>query len=110
MDSAEKDLLKQQAQERMVEIAAILRNVPSDLLLLFKTNDLLRSVNNDLNETENSFKIILRHCQSAINIQKVKEDNRVSTWLSAKRDSVILEWKFIAYKAYMWISSLFSAA
>ncbi|KAG0337534.1 hypothetical protein BG004_007609 [Podila humilis] len=58
------------AGNRLAEIAGILAKVPRDLLLLFKTNDLLRALDEDLGADDGSqmrtFAVMGQYCAEAI--------------------------------------------
>ena len=59
---SETQLLRDAASLHAAEITRILAQVPPQLLLLLKTNDLLRAVNTDLGSPINPYAITLSHC------------------------------------------------
>lgn len=64
LDSDELNLIQDQAAKRATDITSILATVPSPLLLLLKTNDLLRVVNQDLGSTSHKvFATTMEACQ-----------------------------------------------
>eukprot|EP00741_Cyanophora_paradoxa_P012085 tig00020592_g11677.t1 len=67
LSKEEVEHLRRVGQEWVTEIVDILASVPRPMLLLFKTNDLLRSVNRDLGASVNPFLIMAAYCVDALN-------------------------------------------
>lgn len=64
---AEHELIQSQLASRAPSILDILQTVPSELLLLLKTNDLLRSLNEDLGmPVSSSISSTLKHAQVCV--------------------------------------------
>jgi aarF domain-containing kinase len=66
LSDAERDHLRVSASKHAAEICNILDRVPQQLLLLLKTNDLLRSVNEDLGRPINPYTLTLRRCVETV--------------------------------------------
>jgi aarF domain-containing kinase len=71
---AEKNHLMSNAASRFKEINDILATVPSQLLLLLKTNDLLRALNRDLGHPVNTYSITAKYCVRALLDHSLKLD------------------------------------
>ncbi|KAG0093472.1 hypothetical protein BGZ92_005476 [Podila epicladia] len=97
------------AGNRIAEIADILAKVPRDLLLLFKTNDLLRALDEDLGADDGSqmrtFAVMGQYCAEAI--YKADRAQTRHTLATAQRVSVsfltrtLRSW-FKAYCTYLY--------
>lgn len=62
--------LKGYARKYQREISQLLRRMPSELLLLLKTNDCLRSIDADLGRPLNAISITARACCRALAEQR----------------------------------------
>ncbi|KAF9290364.1 hypothetical protein BGZ68_007276 [Mortierella alpina] len=106
-NKAETSKISQGAGNWLVEIADILARVPRDLLLLFKTNDLLRALDEDLEVDDGAqmrtFAVMGRYCAEVIleaekaNVQQALVSGRNKVSLSLLTRSV-KAW----CKAYFW--------
>ena len=90
------------------EIAAILNSVPREMLLIFKTNDLLRGIETSLKSRADtqSFITMSRCCVRAMFDMKRKFCN---TWWCSFRLHVherIVLFKLSLYELYLWMNSM----
>lgn len=106
MTEAEKKILQQNAQDRIVEISHILANVPSDLLLMFKTNDLLRSLNHSLGSPINTLTITVSYCLRALAVQSLKDDRSLTNRLRIKVYAAAWRVKLYALEWALWLYSI----
>ncbi|KAF9994296.1 hypothetical protein BGZ80_011532 [Entomortierella chlamydospora] len=92
-NKAETSKISQDAGNWITEIADILARVPRDLLLLFKTNDLLRALDEDLGADDGAqmrtFAVMGQYCARII-LEADKEDIRQSVSSSSKSVSVMV--------------------
>ncbi|KAL6069470.1 putative aarF domain-containing protein kinase 1 [Balamuthia mandrillaris] len=109
MDSNEKQAILIGAQQRLVEIADILRTVPSDLLLLFKTNDLLRLLNRQLGSPINTFTITADYCMRGIQEDSLRKDPSLKNLLRVKAERFAWTCKVRLMDYALWFSSFFSS-
>lgn len=102
-DTADLDTLRAPASEEDKEVTAgyvreyadgiqgILRTIPRDLLLVLKTNDCLRAVDNALGAPANNYPIVARHCQAALNAKRAASRPGLLTTLQSAWDTAALE-------------------
>ncbi|KAF8975684.1 hypothetical protein BGZ46_008924 [Entomortierella lignicola] len=92
-NKAETSKISQDAGNWITEIADILARVPRDLLLLFKTNDLLRALDEDLGADDGSqmrtFAVMGQYCARVI-LDADKRDIQQSLASSSKSVSVVV--------------------
>ena len=71
------DLLKKHAAKYLPEIVEILRKVPREMLLIFKTNDLIRGIQHQLgtNDQLSCFLTMTKCCVRSIYDEKIKVSN-----------------------------------
>ncbi|KAF9359484.1 hypothetical protein BGX26_012219 [Mortierella sp. AD094] len=117
-NKAETSKISQDAGNWITEIADILARVPRDLLLLFKTNDLLRALDEDLGADDGAqmrtFAVMGQYCAQII-LEADKRDIRQSVASSSKSVSVIVMslgawctayWRYISKRisldAFVW--------
>lgn len=86
----EKRHLMSDAADRFKEINDILATVPSQLLLLLKTNDLLRALNRDLGHPVNTYSITAKYCVKAVLAHSLEMD---PSW----RHRVWVRWEAVAW-------------
>ncbi|KFH64688.1 atypical/ABC1/ABC1-B protein kinase [Podila verticillata NRRL 6337] len=97
------------AGNRIAEIADILAKVPRDLLLLFKTNDLLRALDEDLGADDGSqmrtFAVMGQYCADAIykaDRAQIRQTLATTQQLSVSFLTRTLRTWFKAYCAYLY--------
>jgi aarF domain-containing kinase len=74
LESEELNFIQEQAAKRATDITSILSTVPSPLLLLLKTNDLLRVVNQDLGSSSHKvFGTTMQACQTLLHQRYIAE-------------------------------------
>ncbi|KAF9579040.1 hypothetical protein BGW38_004876 [Lunasporangiospora selenospora] len=101
-------MLGDKAGNKIAEIADILAKVPRDLLLLFKTNDLLRALDEDLGADDGSqmrtFAVMGQYCARAIYEADRTEikSNLVSSQVTVSFLTRTLRSWFRAYCSYMY--------
>ncbi|KAF9201377.1 hypothetical protein BGZ49_008375 [Haplosporangium sp. Z 27] len=92
-NKAETSKISQDAGNWITEIADILARVPRDLLLLFKTNDLLRALDEDLGADDGSqmrtFAVMGQYCARVI-LDADKRDIQQSLASSSKSVSIVV--------------------
>ncbi|KAG0368426.1 ABC1 family-domain-containing protein [Gamsiella multidivaricata] len=103
-NKAETSKISKGAGNWLVEIADILAKVPRDLLLLFKTNDLLRALDEDLGADDGAqmrtFAVMGQYCAQII-YEVEKSDIRKDVALSGSSKPIVLVKSFSAWcKAY----------
>jgi aarF domain-containing kinase len=105
MDESERDKLMSGAAQRFTEINHILAHVPSELLLMLKTNDLLRALNRELGNPINTYLLTVRYCITAITLDELKHGpslyNRIQIhfdFLRFMAGLAVVDW-------YLWLSS-----
>ncbi|XP_071551401.1 aarF domain-containing protein kinase 1 isoform X2 [Panulirus ornatus] len=101
--SSEQDEIKADAAKYLPEISAVLNRVPRQMLLIFKTNDLLRGIEFSLNTQEGmkSFVIMSRCCIRSLFAHKRMLCNSL---LCAARVSIAETWaqfKITLYTLYL---------
>ncbi|XP_049852215.1 aarF domain-containing protein kinase 1-like [Schistocerca gregaria] len=98
MDVSEVRFIKSQVIDRAIDITFILGNVPSSLLLLLKTNDLLRVINRQLgNCPVSALLATTQACQSLI---RNKSDKKSGIWVFIET-----HWERWALRIKFWIFS-----
>jgi len=98
--------LRDNAQNYASEITDILQNVPSELLLLFKTNDLLRCVNYDLGTSVNPFFINMKYCQKAITQYRREKNPSLLVFIQTWKDELLLSMRLKFYGFLLNLSFL----
>jgi len=85
------------------EITELLNRVPRQLLLLLKTNDLLRSIDYRLktSATSRSFITMSRCCIRAVTEQRLKLCNGWKDWLHIQADSTFSHLIITLYQVYV---------
>lgn len=103
-------ILVQQAEEirtsaatYVTEITELLNRVPRQLLLLLKTNDLLRSIDYRLNtsDTSRSFITMSRCCIRALTKQRLKTCDGWRDWFRIQTDSTMSHLRITLYQMYV---------
>jgi aarF domain-containing kinase len=98
--------LRQLAVKYNVEMQKVLARLPLELILLFKTNDCLRYVDEELGTQFNSHIIMARYCIHTINQDNLKKTNYAfSTRIKNGWQILKLEGKILAFETYLsWIT------
>eukprot|EP01104_Vermistella_antarctica_P009731 TRINITY_DN2521_c0_g1_i2.p1 TRINITY_DN2521_c0_g1~~TRINITY_DN2521_c0_g1_i2.p1 ORF type:complete len:660 (+),score=142.57 TRINITY_DN2521_c0_g1_i2:169-2148(+) len=87
------------------EISLILEQVPSDLRLMFKTNDLLRSVNADLGNPINEFNLMMKAVVKCMNAHDYWKDPTVRTRVHGWWRSLSLTLRLFAMDVWLWFTA-----
>ena len=103
----EEDEIKQEISKYLPEISKILDRVPRQMILLFKTNDLLRGIETNLKTraSSTSFITMSRACIRAEANDLVK---KCDTFWCRSRVSMNMQWtlfKVYLYELYLWFDS-----
>ena len=101
--------IRTSAATYVIEITELLNRVPRQLLLLLKTNDLLRSIDYRLNtsDTSRSFITMSRCCVRALTKQRLKTCGGWRDWVRIQADSTMSHLRITLYQVY--VSSLVSS-
>ncbi|XP_066596976.1 aarF domain-containing kinase 1-like [Prorops nasuta] len=102
---SENQFLQNEIQNILPQISSILQNIDRQMLLLFKTNDLIRGIEHSLKvETKMSgFLEMSRCCINSIYGEKIKQSN--SKWSTIKF-SIMKQWALIKLSMYYTYLSL----
>nr|CAG4643863.1 EOG090X047B [Lepidurus arcticus] len=103
-DTDEQLEIRSNAAQYLVQVADILNRVPREMLLVFKTNDLLRSLDNILDNSDRmtSFITMTKCCLTA---QYMRERRLCTTWLcrlSITLQHSVAQFKVFVYQVYLW--------
>jgi len=100
-DEAEE--IRTSAATYVTEITELLNRVPRQLLLLLKTNDLLRSIDYRLNtsDTSRSFITMSRCCIRALTKQRLKTCDGWRDWFRIQADSTMSHLRITLYQMYV---------
>jgi len=101
--------IRTSAATYVTEITELLNRVPRQLLLLLKTNDLLRSIDYRLNtsDTSRSFITMSRCCIRALTKQRLKACHGWRDWVRIHTDSTMSHLRITLYQIY--VSGVFSS-
>nr|CAG4651730.1 EOG090X047B [Triops cancriformis] len=102
--SEEQEEIKMNAAQYLVQVADVLNRVPREMLLVFKTNDLLRSLDNILGNSDRmtSFITMTKCCLRA---QYMKKAELCTNWLcrlSARMQYSVAQCGIFFYQVYLW--------
>ncbi|PNY13043.1 ABC2, partial [Trifolium pratense] len=100
--------LQMYASEYFHEISELLRRLPRVILLMMKTNDCLRAVNNTLIQGSSleTFFIIGKVSSEAVIEAKLSQSKSVVTWFNIKLDKILLEMRLWAMQTALWLLRL----
>ncbi|KAK2388031.1 protein ACTIVITY OF BC1 COMPLEX KINASE 8, chloroplastic [Trifolium repens] len=100
--------LQMYASEYFHEISELLRRLPRVILLMMKTNDCLRAVNNTLIQGSSleTFFIIGKVSSEAVIEAKMSQSKSVVTWFNIKLDKILLEMRLWAMQMALWLLQL----
>ncbi|KAH9702474.1 putative ABC1 protein [Citrus sinensis] len=95
--------LQMYASQYFPQITELLRRLPRVILLMLKTNDCLRAVNNCLGSSPESFVIIGRVSSKAVIEAKLLQSKsflrRLSVWL----EEILLEVRLFSIEMFLWL-------
>ncbi|XP_068729639.1 aarF domain-containing protein kinase 1-like [Montipora capricornis] len=99
----EAELIRVNAATYVTEITELLNRVPRQLLLLLKTNDLLRSIDFRLKTraTSCSFVTMSRCCIRAVTEQRLQECRGWADWVRIHADSTLGHLRITLYQVYV---------
>lgn len=103
LDPLEKRRIQEGAEKHFFDILRTFSTIPRELLLIMKTNDLLRAMNRDLNTTFNAFRAVSYYCQLAVNKEAQRVHPGFFTQVHGSWELGWLQFKF-------WLASFFVAA
>ena len=100
--SQQAELIRVNAATYLTEITDLLNRVPRQLLLLLKTNDLLRSIDYRLNTsaTSRSFITMSRCCIRAVTKQRLENCHGWRDWVRIQADSTMSHLRISLYEMY----------
>ncbi|KAG4920235.1 hypothetical protein JHK86_049048 [Glycine max] len=104
----ESDRLKLQmyASQYFHQISELLRRLPRVILLMLKTNDCLRAVNNSLGSSLETFFVIGKVSSEAVIEAKMLQSKSLLTWLNIKLDKILLEVRLWGMQVALWLLQL----
>lgn len=103
--NAEKDELRKNASRYFGDISKILATVDRQLLLLMKTNDLIRSIAFTLgNDERRSFLTMTKACYSMLQQKKARESGNSLVKLALQMQSQWFFFKIWVYSLYLWLT------
>lgn len=102
---SEESEIKSYASRYMSEINQLLSNVPRELLLIFKTNDLLRSIETRLGTKgqQMSFIIMTRLCSDNVRSNLLKDCNNWRCRFRVNSSHRWIDLKLKVYQLYLWL-------
>nr|CAG4636916.1 EOG090X047B [Ceriodaphnia reticulata] len=102
--SAEQEEIKDDASRYVVEIMEVLHRVPREMLLIFKTNDLLRGLNATLGVNDNiaSFVTMSRSCANANYLKEYSQCNSLPCKIRAVLSHYVAHFRITAYEMFLW--------
>ncbi|KAL2333357.1 hypothetical protein Fmac_014570 [Flemingia macrophylla] len=100
--------LQMYASQYFNEISELLRRLPRVILLMMKTNDCLRAVNNSLLQGSSleTFFIIGKVSSEAVIEAKLLQSKSLLTWLNVKLDKILLEVRLWGMQVALWLLQL----
>ncbi|XP_015877370.3 putative ABC1 protein At2g40090 [Ziziphus jujuba] len=104
-NESDRSELQMYASQYFPQISELLRRLPRVILLMLKTNDCLRSVNNSLLQRSSmeTFYIIGRVSSEALIEAKLLQRKSFLTWLSVWLDEILLEARLLAMQVALWL-------
>ena len=97
------ELIRESAATYVTQINELLNRVPRQLLLLLKTNDLLRSIDYRLktSATSCSFITMSRCCIRAVTKQRLQHCSSWRDWFLIQADSTFSHFRITLYQVYV---------
>lgn len=107
---SEESEIKSYASRYMYEINQLLSNVPRELLLILKTNDLLRSIETRMGTKgqQMSFIIMTRYCSENVHRNLLEKCQNWSCKFKVKSAHSWIDFKLKVYQLYLWMKWYFS--
>ncbi|KAK7379366.1 hypothetical protein VNO80_04824 [Phaseolus coccineus] len=107
-DESERLELQMYASQYFHQISELLRRLPRVILLMLKTNDCLRAVNNSLLQGSSleTFFIIGKVSSEAVIEAKMLQSKSILTWLNVKLDKILLEVRLWGMQMALWVLQL----
>ncbi|CAN1748601.1 Putative ABC1 protein At2g40090 [Linum perenne] len=104
-NASELSELQMYASQYFPQISELLRRLPRVILLLLKTNDCLRSVNNSLEQGSSleSFFIVGKVSSEAVIEAKKSQRTSILAWLDIWLDQLRLEVRLLGMKVALWL-------
>ena len=102
-------LLQEYGAKYFGKIIEVLAAVPQQMLLLFKCNDLLRSVQMDLLLPVNYFLSMGKSAQQSITLHEDQRDPSVGGMLRHHWTAFLFRFRLWCYGIFMWLSSVWSS-
>ncbi|XP_065577696.1 aarF domain-containing kinase 1-like isoform X2 [Artemia franciscana] len=105
MSSQEQNEIQADASKYLVQIADVLNRVPREMLLIFKTNDLLRSIEYALKtqHSMSSFITMSRCCVRSVYLEKLKKCNSKWCFVKTSASEKWCQFKLTLYQLYLLI-------
>jgi len=100
MSKTEEEIIQEEISYWINEMSTVLENVPKEMILIFKTNDLLRGLESTLGcrSDANSFITMSKHCLRCMyNFDKINNELTWSKW----REYQTMQWAVFFYKLYL---------
>ncbi|KAG4975233.1 hypothetical protein JHK87_032054 [Glycine soja] len=100
--------LQMYASQYFHQISELLRRLPRVILLMLKTNDCLRAVNNSLLQGSSleTFFVIGKVSSEAVIEAKMLQSKSLLTWLNVKLDKILLEVRLWGMQVALWLLQL----
>ncbi|QHN82063.1 Putative ABC1 protein [Arachis hypogaea] len=97
--------LQMYASEYFHQISELLRRLPRVILLMLKTNDCLRAVNNSLlqGSSLDTFFIIGKISSEAVIDVKMSQSKSLLSWLNVRLEKILLEVRLWGIQIVLWI-------
>ncbi|KAK7281154.1 hypothetical protein RIF29_08885 [Crotalaria pallida] len=107
-NESDRSELQMYASEYVHEISELLRRIPRVILLMLKTNDCLRAVNNALFQGSSleTFLIIGKVSSKAVIDAKMSQSKSLLTWFSVELDKIFLEVRLWGMQIALWLLQL----
>lgn len=103
---ADRSELQMYASQYFVQISELLKRLPRVILLLLKTNDCLRAVDNALGASVNTYVIIGRVSSMAAAELQLSQGSSIWSGLSIYLDKLEVEARLLALQVAAWLISL----
>lgn len=100
--------LQMYASQYFPQISELLRRLPRDILLMLKTNDCLRAVNNCLLQGSSleTFLIIGKISSEAVIEARLSQKKSYLVWLNVWLDEILLEARLLGMQVALWLLRL----
>ncbi|XP_061376625.1 putative ABC1 protein At2g40090 [Gastrolobium bilobum] len=107
-NESDRSELQMYASQYFNQISELLRRLPRVILLMLKTNDCLRAVNNSLvpGSSLETFYIIGKVSSEAFIDSKMSQSKSLLTWFSVKLDKILLEVRLWGMQMALWLLQL----